>query len=52
MSRDICIEKQGLAEAFARKNGLDSAKVYEALSGGAAQNRSDFLSNGYQYYNS
>lgn len=31
----------GLAEAFAfaRKNGLDSAKVYEALTGGAAQSR-------------
>ena len=41
MSRNIWIEKQGLAEAlaFARKNGLDSAKVYEALSGGAAQSR-------------
>jgi len=37
----MLIALQGLAEAFAfaRKNGLDSAKVYEALSGGAAQSR-------------
>jgi len=37
----MLIALQGLAEAFAfaRKNGLDSAMVYEALSGGAAQSR-------------
>jgi 2-hydroxy-3-oxopropionate reductase len=37
----MLVALQGLAEAFAfaRKNELDSAKVYEALSGGAAQSR-------------
>ncbi len=37
----MLIALQGLAEAFtfARKSGLDSARVYEALSGGAAQSR-------------
>lgn len=37
----MLVALQGLAEAFAfaRKNGLDSAKVHEALSGGAAQSR-------------
>ena len=37
----MLVALQGLAEAFAfaRQNGLDSAKVYEALSGGAAQSR-------------
>jgi 2-hydroxy-3-oxopropionate reductase len=37
----MLISLQGLAEAFAfaRRNGLDSARVYEALSGGAAQSR-------------
>ncbi|MEI7671406.1 MAG: NAD(P)-dependent oxidoreductase [Deltaproteobacteria bacterium] len=37
----MLVALQGLAEAFAfaRKNGLDAAKVYEALSGGAAQSR-------------
>jgi len=37
----MLIALQGLAEAFtfARRNGLDSARVYEALSGGAAQSR-------------
>lgn len=37
----MLVALQGLAEAFAfaRKNGLDSAKVYEALSGGAAESR-------------
>ena len=37
----MLITLQGLAEAFAfaRKNGLDPERVYEALSGGAAQSR-------------
>jgi len=37
----MLVALQGLAEAFAfaRKNGLDAAKVYEALSGGAARSR-------------
>lgn len=37
----MLIALQGLAEAFAfaRRNGLDSEKVYEALSGGAARSR-------------
>ena len=37
----MLVALQGLAEAFAfaRKNDLDSARVYEALSGGAAKSR-------------
>lgn len=37
----LLITLQGLAEAFtfARKNGLDPEKIYEALSGGEAQSR-------------
>ena len=37
----LLITLQGLAEAFtfARKNGLDPEKLYEALSGGSAQSR-------------
>jgi 2-hydroxy-3-oxopropionate reductase len=38
----LLITLQGLAEAFAfaRRNGLDPEKIYEALSGGEAQSRS------------
>jgi len=41
----MLIALQGLAEtfAFARKNGLDSARVYEALSGGGSEDSSQLV---------